>query len=630
MAGIAEECPSTLLGPFRRFRVRRVFVAFTVFCAIASTAHALTIGEAYTQIHKHIYKELGVDEPASDLTENEQYAFVRTYCDHHSKIGPCADIGSLSGGPIVLAFNHDTQSWRVIYGATTNDLDIDKDGKPKVKGRNGDVVIAVIESTNPLFYTAEAGDVTETPEEVLTSIQKLLSAIAGNLPGIVSQAGGVFPGPIELKLSVLQIALDKVKCAGDEFDAAKKFAARVETRRAGDYTLLKTRCGYDSDSVEPVFDALAKALKDISPPGNPIEFCSTEAAGIRELLEMPPTDVAKLRDKQKTISVTGKCDTNLQELNKRVADALDELEAADKAAKAAPTDKKLATVLQNLQNQWRAGRPELNQLKARANAVAVANTNLTTAADLLSDDKKKAFVSTLRDIEKFETRLLASVATLTKHNATDPLKTKEVADFFVVPHGAITVAWDNVRTRTLSVKSSAPFQDADLRRPAQVDTKYSAESLFTSLIDFNASLTYTPLESPVFGVQSVDGDTPGTKKNIIAKTDEERRAGKIALFVSLPVFYRVNNPAARRVGLDIGSGTDTNHPSLFLGLSYKLNNVIRLGVGRTWQEIKALNGQKLGDTVNTTDDIKKKDKLGHDWYASFNFSLGSLKLFQAN
>src|ERR1044071_9223492 len=127
MAGIAEECPSTLLGPFRRSRVRRVFVAFTVFCAIASTAHALTIYEAYTQIHKHIYKELGVDEPASDLTEDEQYAFVRTYCDHHAGEKPCPDVQSVTGGPVVLAFNHDSRSWRVIYGLGPNDIEFDKD-----------------------------------------------------------------------------------------------------------------------------------------------------------------------------------------------------------------------------------------------------------------------------------------------------------------------------------------------------------------------------------------------------------------------------------------------------------------------------------------------------------------------
>jgi hypothetical protein len=81
---------------FWRFSVKRSFLTLVVALVVASTVvtrvNATTIADAYQQIHKHVYAELKVPAPQTDLSEDEQYAFVRTYCDRNPASSPCAGV----------------------------------------------------------------------------------------------------------------------------------------------------------------------------------------------------------------------------------------------------------------------------------------------------------------------------------------------------------------------------------------------------------------------------------------------------------------------------------------------------------------------------------------------------------
>ncbi|HEX6088176.1 MAG TPA: hypothetical protein VF266_26835, partial [Thermoanaerobaculia bacterium] len=192
----------------------------------------------------------------------------------------------------------------------------------------------------------------------------------------------------------------------------------------------------------------------------------------------------------------------------------------------------------------------------------------------------------------------------------------EVADFVVVQDGMIPVAWEKVRSRTLTVKKSSPFSDKVFaERPDSVASSYSGDVLSASLIDMSVAATFTQLASPVYGAVRDEANN----RNVIAKVDEEERSGMLALFVSYPIYRRV-------LGVEVGVGTDTDNTALFTGLSWRLGG-FRIGGGATWQQVKALDGQSIGTPVTTKDDIKLKNELGSSWYASFSFSLGSLKLF---
>jgi hypothetical protein len=536
----------------------------------------------------------------------------------------------VSGGPVVLAFNHDSRSWRVIYGLEPSDIELDKDGNPKALTSTGRIVVAVVESTNPLFYSAEAGTVTETVPPIIQEIQTFLDKLG---PVLVSAVGlsAKLSSESTKKIADLDAAVPSAKknttCLLAQWKNAKRFSEHVETRRGALYTLFSAQCQLDSDAFQKSLDDLETAANAVAE----IHFCVPEAKSLQELVEMSATDVPKLRQKQKTIAIQSDCEQALRELNVQVNDRLTHLETAASAAAASPGNKALADALKARERNWTEfGERDSKTLAERAISVADAAAKVATATAMLTAEKRAEITGVLLDVEKFEDRLLSFVVTPQHKTPSAPIQVPEVADFFVVPRGSITVAWDKIRSRTLDVKNTAPFDKPDARRPATVSTKYEAESLFTSLIDFNVSLTYTHLGSPVFEIVTVDAATtadPKATKKIVAKTGEEERAGQLALFVALPVFARSTSPAARRFALEIGVGGDTKKSALFLGASWKVTRAIRLGLGRTWQEVKTLDGQTLGQEA---DAVKQKSKLGSGWYGSFSFSIGSLKLFKAD
>jgi hypothetical protein len=328
---------------------------------------------------------------------------------------------------------------------------------------------------------------------------------------------------------------------------------------------------------------------------------------------MPISDIAALKKAHAAIEFESNCDAPLIAFGDSLRDRIRQLETGQITA-----------------GQWRLfATRDIKILDERLAKGNKAKELITSRTELEKADTRDKLAGVLRDIQKFENRLLASVVTTQIKTATSPITSDEVADFLVVPRGVITVG-DKNRTRKLDVKKDSPFEGANLLR-GDVSTSYGTGLRFLALTDLNVSFTHTSLTDPEFGTVTEKAPTaedPNATKLVIAQKSEKERSGKLAVIVSLPVFYRAESPAARRIGLDIGVGASTDFTALFLGASYKLTRAIRLGAGRTWQQVTALDEQKIGETVVAADNVKTKQELESDWYVSFSFSLGSLKLFK--
>jgi hypothetical protein len=445
------------------------------------------------------------------------------------------------------------------------------------------------------------------------------------------------------KIKAAEDALNKLKCISDQTDAATSFIRSVETGGSATYTLLKASCNVvDEVSLKTAFTD----LKDAVEPLRSMELCTAPATALITLLDTPATDTKKLRDNLDAVAMSPRCGnmrnpnppppiiaTPLQELSNRIIARGEAVLKAEKnlAAASAATRSASEAALRTARTLWNASaQGDITTLTGRKDAAASA-AELGKAADAIAakaDDLKTA----LRKLAEFEERLIEFGATPSPKPPAAPFARTEVADFFVVPHGGTPVAWAKVRSRTLTVKESSPYA-AVIDAKADIATSYAASVLSATLIDMSVAITHTQLASPLFGVVSEPAPTeadPNAKKNVIAKKDEDERSGQLAVFVSYPLLsiFAPNTTWTRSLDVDLGVGTGEDLPAFFLGASWKIGP-IRIGGGSTWQQVKALDGQSIGQTVASADDIKLKNELDRSWYAAFSFSLGeTLSLFK--
>ncbi|HEV7766436.1 MAG TPA: hypothetical protein VGQ76_15640 [Thermoanaerobaculia bacterium] len=560
----------------------------------------------YTDVHDDVCTDMGVS-PCPRLDDPDtRWAFVSMWCEQHGADARCKALPQ--NGPVVIAFSHDTKRWRVVRGIDHDDVEQDANGVPTVHAGTGRKVVAVAEATNPLLYVTEAGAITETNSPAVASVQALFDLLG---PAITKLAGLANDGRLqpdeEALVTAAEDAIKPLQCIPEHWSRTADFITNVEKQRATDYVLLVNQAGCNSISTA-TFDTVLTNLRTNVMPLRTADFCSAGAASFLELFDLDPTKVPAIRQKFDAIQLNNNCRNRLGQLHQVTGAALQALEAGGPNA---------------VRNWELHGRGSQTPLRTRVNAAAKAQ-KLITAADELLDTKKDDTKKALDQIEQFERRLLASVATTTVKTPQSSITQPEVVDFIVVEDGIIPVAWEKVRARTLTVKKSSPFSEKVFaRRPDSIATSYSADVLSASLIDMSVAATFTQMASPVYGAVSEPAPTeanPNATRNVIAKVDDEERSGMLALFVSYPIYRRV-------LGVEVGAGTDTDNTALYAGLSWRLGG-FRLGFGSTWQQVKALDGQAVGTVVATKEDIKLKSELASSWYASFSFSLGSLSLFK--
>jgi hypothetical protein len=580
------------------------------------------IEERYRAIQGHICEEANL--ACVGLTMAEKWAVVATWCSSASPDLPEAICPSPepAGLPAVIAFHHDARSWRAIYGLGPGNLEVDANGIPRVLTRSGTEVVAIVEGTNPLVYTADAGVVTESDAEVVAALKALFKVLGPALSASVQDASRAVSATQkqadEKVIEAVKAAAKRVGCIPEQWTRARGFTQRVENSQKTEYILLalSAGCSRTDTELETDLEALEKALKEL----RDIEFCADEAARLRDWIDLPPTDLEALREAQKTIRLTGRCDTRFHEFFDEREKELKALEDATAAAKKGGS----SSERDRLRAEWRARRPAHYATLSAARALGRDASAAIAAGDaLLAEAKKKELRALLVSIARFEERLASTAASLESF-LDGTFNERHVPDFFVVPRGAIEVAWTKTRSRTLTVSKSTSLE-INTRRPETVSTSYRAASLRASLTGVSVAITHTDVANPEFGMVSEPAPTEAdleARHNVIRRVDQDSRSGELAVLAAIPVF--VAKPWARRWSLELGAGAGTSNPALFLGVSHRLGAGVRLGVGWTAQQVKELDGQQTGDPITAEGDIKLRNDWSDGWYASFSLSLESI------
>jgi hypothetical protein len=198
-----------------------------------------------------------------------------------------------------------------------------------------------------------------------------------------------------------------------------------------------------------------------------------------------------------------------------------------------------------------------------------------------------------------------------------------------VPPKTDRLPWNARQTHVFSLKPDAPLADQVIAAyPDERRLRYQVQSRRSAAIGVGVGVVYTGLTQPSWDAVS-DPRDPGRK--VVSRTDSTTRAGQLAIFADWRLASVLNARAEEwRIRPSLQAGTNaTATAGFFAGAGVDLFQYVRLGVGRTWQQSKRLNGQVEGVTVvSSRDDIRLEDVFESGWYASFSFAVDALPIFK--
>jgi hypothetical protein len=187
------------------------------------------------------------------------------------------------------------------------------------------------------------------------------------------------------------------------------------------------------------------------------------------------------------------------------------------------------------------------------------------------------------------------------------------------------VAWTKDQVHEFKIGVETPFASDIATRLPKVETSVRFTSPKASMFGIGAGLVITPIQQATYKAVA---DAEGVKR--ITATEHDSRTGQVALFFDWRLI-QAWHPAAStwmtRPALEGGVAIDTKTPGFFLGGSLEITKWIRVSAGRTWQNVKVLDGQQEHDAVANDDAIKLRDTFVGDSYVSVSFAIDALPLF---
>lgn len=570
-----------------------------------------------------------------------------------------------------------------------SELKIPFTNKPRVflTREETETLAVFVTNTNPLLFGTKLTGITETNIEDLASLQKLAGLLGGFLSAGVAGLAPQFEipplPPVEDSMMAFAIVdstaqdlseiteedLTKIKASaalrrlhGDAEEIVKKLqdpASRIKTALSN---LETPRSQFDE-----ALGKLKEAGSEIKSYLQLVENDTLTATGPREFEKLQVT-VSSLDGSAVTIatrrteleSIKLECTAALTLLRNAVrlyriplpaplAEqrlAIDEFEGnleglADlSACTSVDLNPRIGRVRDELEKMHRStGRPSVNGatsdedrvlrplfkgLDGYLTLVEQRKSALKTTADLLAEAGNAAKVA-----EAARTFLNLRDEALI---GSDPCSLR--AGVIPIPrHGELAgnLPWTKFGTESFQVTAVSPFKDSVvLRHAPEVSASYEFQRAWKWDFDVDVATTYTEVTSPVFTAVAVPNtatEKPDDTVNVPRQTDEEGRAGDLAMFLGLQ--WRSRTRTLFSVGPQLGVGLSTDHPALFAGIGFGIGRYVKLGVGWTIQEVKELEGQKVDRPLAAGESIRLHDGFDDNYYVSLSITLDELPFFKA-
>lgn len=578
-------------------RLRTVIVVVLLFSAVPAWAT-----EAERVLHEAFLSYCGTVTPPPEICTNypslaHQYLVLDVLCPATGSAfcSDFTDAHNQTGGntlaPLVLALDHETGRWSThnrLAGAGMTRVKLDVAGEPTVSLARDERVTLVVENTNPLLYGAVAGKPTEVDTPELATIQKLLSALGGNIASFIRVLGATdvakaaagtalkdYSDELKVFAEELEKVLVAVECrAGQtavQTSRAVTFIQSLELGKSGEYLLkppTPSNCPATAtvlaSEVANAFDQLQTLL--FAPQDRP-EDCAARLDAFRAMATADPADPAKVRTAISGFEQVAPCSStkldkwmstgvgDIKELLEEAAAALIEMRAnaaelaqLEAVAKPIPEQKqrrdelrkekaeaeklereKLKTMRKLLATERKA---ENEILEASNLARQVASLRKDAEAILAKrDDVHKAAAQ----VEVFERRLdryrIGAIQTCGSP-PVDCINSASIDPRLILEPQLKDVRQTKIQKHSVTVKPDSPYASKVVAtRPAELKGDYQLDSVLRGLWGISASVIYTDLASPTFAAVTSEDDTSedDAEKKVIALTDETTRAGEIAI-----------------------------------------------------------------------------------------------------
>jgi hypothetical protein len=582
------------------------------------------------------------------------------------------------GPQTVLAFDHQTQQWSAyiwkdnrLSSLGSPDFESAFTNKPRLFLPKGEQPIVLVVNTDPMLFATSFTGATEAPIEDLASLQKL----AGLLGGFVSAKVALLPpefdpqaagralsatvriamapekrvqadanlwDPVKSLLEQLKkptedigTALDTLKKPGGELEAQlqtinaanaeiKNYLQMIESRSAG--------------GIEPRsrFDQLASSPSQLAEVEKRFDEIAAAAAALQNVKPVCPVALAALRDAARLFR-TPLPDNKLPEKRAAVDAFLKALESIDADPGCAALNAPVLKIKESLKElhrdgagppsaqgatpeQDRALRPLVEGLNAYLSQVDQRSTALKATNELMA--------------KRGDTSKVAGAVDVTLQRRKDHLLSNDpcslvtgVLEVTRPGAGDTDLRWSQVRSEGFKIVVDSPYKDSVTLNNHATDLTPGYELRRAGRWDFDVDVAtvYTELADPEFS--AVDDDKSATTPPIIEQTGEKTRAGELGMFVSFQ--RRLTGRDQFSFGPQIGAGLSTDHPAFFAGFGIGISRYAKLGFGWTWQRVKELKDNKIGDPVAKTEDIKTRDAFDDNYYISLSITLDELPFFKA-
>jgi len=570
---------------------------------------------------------LGADDPRREayrwwvLQQRCRLADAPEYCKGIDTLEP--------GRPVmVLVYDHSSARWDLEGTRTDTRSSLDANGRPTVYAGTHDSLLVVITNTNPLIYGSSVGEVKEEEIAQLGALQALMTAL-----GTALQSGLTIAGQ---RLTEAPPAPTRV-LSGIDLSVAEAIAQVVAERQRRVLLLtdetLATK--HAIDAIARCRDAMVAVLQQLELGHPTVYSCTTpqqrgpgSSRSITANLRQRYDDAVWLgADYKPAIARFFALLQMASPSRPGVAAAIADIE---RTLREAPSDGG-PPVLLALVSEVRAA---LDRIAHAADVDAALGqearrfANLDRALELDAGEKKLATAVDSVLAKAAEINLAAAVLDAAERRYADNLLGGVPRTWFEVSPPSNDVSWDVIRTYPISLAADAPYTShVALAHPAKAATSYSLASTSSRLFGVDVGVTATNVVDYEFGAVA---DPQHPKQKVVGQTGETNRSGQFGIFLDYWIVQRWSERAAAwpvRPGLQVGAAVSTDHPAFHAGGALEVARYARFGGGVTFQRVTRLNGQHVGDPIESSDDIRTHDQFERGWYVSFAFALDSLSLF---
>ncbi|HEX7086365.1 MAG TPA: hypothetical protein VF198_08370 [Vicinamibacterales bacterium] len=542
---------------------------------------------------------------------------------------------------ILLCYDHAAGVWRTAL-SQANRVDWDADGVPVVTPRANERLRVRIVNTNPLLYSARAGEPDIEDTDLVAGLRTLFAALGPGLQALAAFAGDAIrprgaPAPPSDGAPVRLLAAIRAEHAA-RFRRYQGVVARLKrdfdaVAACRDRMVRRIQAVEHGIASPPVCDDVEARLAQFE--ASRLEAAEAAALfhayGARYLMQADAfADVLALPGGPADSPPCPGPASNLAPGSWPLAPDTSALLVCDALARVPappePSGDPADVPLDALARDIDAARAAIAASPSAA-TIKAQRARFDHLADALRPDadaqklapKLDDVLAKAPQLDLVAAHVRAAYARHARH-----LRDGAVATWMDLEHLDPSTPWHTERTYPLEITADSPYASSlAATHPKKAATAFRVRPAAARRFGVGIGVVVTDVAESSYGAAP---RAPGDRELVIVETARSTRSGRLGAFLDIWPFA---GDGPIRPGLQVGTALSGDAPAFFGGGVLELGGRLRLSGGVTTQRRRELDGQAIGDPVSSRDAIRTRDRFTHGAYVALSFALDSLTLFRS-